>query len=71
MFPLEWIIEQLEYLVSVEEGIEQDLSQLKNLKIGWMAVRELDGFQDKDLVKELCSIENEVEDIMRERGICK
>ena len=50
IIPLKWIITQLKYLINLEKGNIKDFSELNNIKIGWIATRELDGFEDKDLI---------------------
>ena len=60
-FPFESIIRQLEYLINVEEGKTKDFAFLKKIKIGWIAVRELDGFEDQDLINMLCTISKKAE----------
>lgn len=68
LFPFKSIIRQLKYLIDFEEGNTDDLEPLKNIKIGWIAVRELDGFGDKELIKLLCTISNDTDSIAREVG---
>ncbi len=68
LIPLEWIIKQLDYLIELEEGKgSADISNLENIKIGWIAVRELDGFKLDTLINELCIVSREVEVMKKER----
>ena len=67
-FSFESIISQLEYLLALEEGKTQDLTKLKSIKIGWIAVRELDGYEDQELIELLCLISVESEITLKERG---
>lgn len=67
LIPLRWIIMQLDYLIELEEGLSEDISNLENIKIGWIAVRELDGFKLDDLINELCIVSEEVEIMKKER----
>jgi hypothetical protein len=69
MIPLEWIINQLRYLVDLEKGNVKDFSGLDKIKIGWIAVREMDGYEDKDLIHSLCVISSEVDKMILERGL--
>lgn len=69
LFPFQAIICQLEYLIDLEDGKTNDLSLLKNIKIGWIAVRELDGYEDDELINLLCKISRESEKIIAERGL--
>lgn len=66
MIPLQWVIEQLKYLIDLEKGQTKDITKLRNIKIGWIAVRELDGFEDKELISLLCSISQQVEKLIQE-----
>lgn len=68
LFPFKATIEQLQYLIDVEEGKTQDFSRLKDLKIGWIAVRELDGYTDESLIEELCVISAEIDKMMGDLG---
>ena len=56
LFPFKPIISQLQHLIELEEGKTNDFEPLKKIKIGWIAVRELDGYEDQDLINLLCSI---------------
>jgi len=67
MIPLEWIIDQLRYLIDIEKNSTKDYSKLDKIKIGWIATREMDGFNDKDLIHSLCIIANEVDKMILER----
>jgi hypothetical protein len=69
MIPLEWIIDQLQFLIGVEKGEINDLSKLNEIKIGWIAVREMDGFEDKDLIRSLCIVSNEVQLMITEKKL--
>lgn len=64
-FPLKAIISQLNYLIDLENKETNDLVPLQNMKIGWIAVRELDGFEDKELIHLLCQIDYETKYIHR------
>lgn len=67
IIPLKWIINQLNYLIDLEKGLSVDVSYIEKIKIGWIAVRELDGFEDQQLVNDLCLISSEVEKIKKEK----
>lgn len=67
LFPFEAIMKQLQYLIDLEEKKTNDFEALKKLKIGWIAVRELDGYEDQDLIDLLCSISLEAENIYNQR----
>ena len=69
MIPLKWIINQLKYLIDLEKGSIKDYSGLDNIKIGWIATREMDGFEDTDLIHSFCVISNEVDKMRFERGL--
>lgn len=69
MIPLKWVINQLKYLIDLEKGNIKDCSGLDNIKIGWIATREMDGFEDTDLIHSLCVISNEAEKMKLERGL--
>ncbi|HAU0369110.1 TPA: hypothetical protein JBF73_07825 [Legionella pneumophila] len=69
MIELEWIINQLQYLIDLEKGNISDFSTLKTVKIGWIAVREMDGYENKALIHKLCLISTEVEKMKLEKGI--
>lgn len=66
LFPFKAIIQQLEYLIDLNDGKTNDLSLLKNIKIGWIAVRELDGYEDQQLIDMLCAISREAETMLVE-----
>lgn len=42
MFPLESVIEQLEYLIDLEDGINADRSQLDTINLGQIAARDIE-----------------------------
>lgn len=69
MIPLEWIINQLRYLIDLEKGNNKDISRLNTIKIGWIAIREMDGYEDKDLIHSLCVISSEVDKMILDRGL--
>ncbi len=69
IFPLEWIINQLRYLIDVEKGNISDFSELDKIKIGWIAVREMDGYEDKDLINALCVISEEANKMLLEKKL--
>ncbi len=69
MIPLTWIIDQLEYLINLELGINDDKSRLEKINIGWIAVRDMDGYEDEDLIESLCLISQEVNSMRQERGL--
>ena len=69
IIPLEWIIEQLNYLINIEKGWVNDYSRLAKIKIGWIAAREMDGYEDKELIQDLCLISEEVDKMLLERGL--
>ena len=62
-YPFASIIRQLEYLIDVEEGKTKDFALLKKIKIGWIAARELDGYEDQKLINMLCTISKEAEEM--------
>lgn len=64
---LEWIISQIKYLIAFEKKNVEDFSQLDRIKIGWIAVREMDGYEDAELIHSLCVIAEEVEKMKMER----
>lgn len=68
VFPLQLAIDQIDYLIAIESGASSDLSKLKNLNIGWIAARELDGFPDTALIDKLHLISAEVGKIKQERA---
>jgi hypothetical protein len=68
LFPFKAIMHQIQYLIDLEQGKTKDLEPLKKIKIGWIAVRELDGFDDQELINLLCSISTEAEKKYYERG---
>ena len=69
LFPFESIIYQLQYLIDLDEGRTKDLSLLKNIKIGWIAIRELDGYDDQELINLLCTISREAEEKLMKKGV--
>ncbi len=69
MIPLTWVIDELEYLINLERGISHDNARLEKINIGWIAVREMDGYQDEDLIESLCLISQEVNSMRQERGL--
>lgn len=69
MLPLRWIINQLEYLISLELNYTADTGMLKDIKIGWITARELDGFEDKYLINLLYLASAEAERMAQERGL--
>ena len=71
MIPLEWVIDQLTYLIQLESGQTDDCSKLDKIKLGWIAVREMDGFEDDDLIQSLCQISEEAHLMLVERGLAK
>jgi len=71
MLPLEWVIAQLNYLIDVEKGNIKDTSALLEIKIAWIAVREMDGYEDKDLIHKLCVVSDEVEKMIAEKKLIK
>jgi len=50
--PIASAIEQLEYLIAVEDGLEVDRSRLDTINIGLIAVREIEGL-DEDAAEKL------------------
>ncbi len=42
MFPLESVIEQLKYLIELEDGINTDRSQLDTINLGQIAARDIE-----------------------------
>lgn len=68
-FPLEWIIRDLQYLINIEKGISKDVSLLPKIKIGHIAVREMDGFEDEDLINALSLVQKEADLMVKERGL--
>ncbi len=62
-YPFASIIRQLEYLINVEEGKTKDFALLKKIKIGWIAARGLDGYEDQKLINMLCTISKEAEEM--------
>ena len=68
MFPLQMAIDQINYLIEIQEGFLTDLSFLNKINIGWVAARELDGFSDIDLINKLHLISAEVKKIKEENG---
>ena len=69
LFPFDAIIRQLEYLINLETGVTTDYSNLKNIKIGWIAVRELDSYEDPELINLLCKISREAEKKLDEKKL--
>lgn len=65
--PLEWIINQLKYLIAIEKGSVDDFSKLDKINIGWIAVREMDWYEDKDLIHSLCVVSSEAEKMILEK----
>ena len=68
MFPLQLVIDQIGYLLKLEEGRCNDLSKLNSIKIGWITARELDGFPDDQLINKLHLVSAEAEKIKKERS---
>lgn len=60
-FPLKFVIDQIKYLIDVEEGKDVDLRKLDDVKIGWIAAREFDGYANEALINSLHEISREVE----------
>lgn len=58
---LDSVIEQLNYLLSLANGTSSDDSRLKDINIGLIAVRELEGGDDA-LANMLYELEQEVRD---------
>lgn len=71
MIPLQWIITQLKYLIDLDKGLNVDPSGLLKIKIGWIAVREMDGYTDRELIRSLCTVSSEVDKMLQERGLIK
>lgn len=69
MIPLTWVIVQLKYLIDLERGNVKDFSGLDKIKIGWIATKEMDGYEDQDLIHALCVVSNEVDKMILERRI--
>ncbi len=69
LIPLEWVIDQLQYLIDLEKGCASDQSRLSKIKIGRIATREMDGYADKNLLHSLCVIAKEVEKMLLERRL--
>ncbi len=67
VFPLQLVINQIEFLLELEEGCSNDISKLCTIKIGWIAARELDGFSDETLINKLHLISAEVEKMRKEK----
>lgn len=67
MFFFEPVIDQLEYLIDVEKGVTTDFAKLSKIKIGWIAIREMDGYEDRELIKTLCMISAEAEKMLIEK----
>lgn len=68
-FPFKSIIHQLEYLIDLEEGKTKDLTLLRKIKIGWIAARELDGYENQELINMLCTISKEAEKMAVKKGV--
>jgi hypothetical protein len=64
LFPFEAIISQLEYLINLEKGKKVEYSSPAEINLGWIAVRELDGYDDEELINMLCSISRHYESVM-------
>lgn len=69
MFFFEMVIDQLKYLIDVEKGLTNDLSKLSQIKIGWIAIREMDGYEDEGLIQDLCKISAEAEKMKIEKKV--
>ncbi len=59
MFPLESVIKQLEYLVSLETGMTVDRTKLESIIVGDIAARDIDTF-DAELGETLHAVSAEV-----------
>jgi hypothetical protein len=59
MFPLESVIEQLKYLIGIEEGINADSSQLNTINLGQIAARDIEQL-DSNLAELLHDVSAEV-----------
>lgn len=68
IFPLKMAIDQIAYLIEIEEGRSNDLSKLNKINIGWIATRELDGFFNDVLINKLHLISLEAEKIKKEKN---
>jgi hypothetical protein len=63
----EMIITQLKYLIDLETGRSDDANKLPEITIGRIAVRGLDGYDNKDLISALCGVMPEVDKMIIER----
>ncbi|MCA3176002.1 MAG: hypothetical protein ING36_10765 [Burkholderiales bacterium] len=59
MFPLQSVIDQLQYLLDLEAGKITDASCLKTITIGQIAARDIDDF-DSELADLLHDVSSEV-----------
>jgi len=67
LFPLESVIAQLDYLISVEEGAETDLRPLRTMNLGQIAARDIEPV-DRDLAGMLHSVSAEVRQMIASSG---
>lgn len=59
MFPLESVIEQLKYLIDLEDGTNSDRSQLNSIDLGQIAARDIESL-DSNLADLLHDVSSEV-----------
>lgn len=59
------LIEQIEYLFAVERGEESNVGLLKNVSIGAIAAREIDGIDD-EAAELLFAVQSEADKMLRE-----
>jgi hypothetical protein len=53
---LQSILQQLKYLIGLDAGVHKDRSRLKDVIIGYLAGRELDGVISEDLIELLSEV---------------
>jgi hypothetical protein len=58
MYPFEPVIRELTFLIRKEMGLvsQDEMQAHRPVPIGWIAVRELDGYEDRALIQLLCKI---------------
>lgn len=60
LFPLESVIAQLDYLVAIERGEEQDIGPLRTMDMGQIAARDIETV-DRELAHLIYEVMDEVD----------
>jgi len=68
MFPLESVISQLDYLISVEEGEESDRGPLATINLGQIAAHYLENF-DRELAETLFRVSAAARQMNEKTGV--